>query len=112
MAEEKTEVPGATAAGNMHPFAESNPPIEGMDDDKHDLKINVDEDEVAELDLYRPLPMDPNIPYENNPLTIRAVVVGCILGALVNASNLYLGELARARTIPPLLFLLPWLHCD
>lgn len=111
MAEEKTEVPGATAAANMHPFAESNPPVEGMDDDKHHLKIDVDEDEVEELDLYRPLPMDPNIPYEDNPLTIRAVLIGCILGALVNASNLYLGELARADYPAPVLPT-PCLHCD
>lgn len=90
MSSEKTEVyaePGA----NMRPFAESNPPMENTEDVKDDIKVEVDEEE-EELDLYRPLPMDPNIPYEDNPLTIRAVVVGCILGALVNASNLYLGE--------------------
>lgn len=42
-------------------------------------------------DLYVPLKMNAEIPYEENPLTIRAVVVGVILGSLVNASNLYLG---------------------
>lgn len=45
-----------------------------------------------ELDLYSPLPVDPTIPVEENILTVRAIVVGCILGGLVNASNLYLGE--------------------
>ena len=42
--------------------------------------------------------MDPEIPHEDNPLTVRAVVVGCILGGLVNASNLYLG---RSHTVNP-----------
>ncbi|KAJ2982152.1 hypothetical protein NUW58_g6502 [Xylaria curta] len=60
-------------------------------DEKYD-DVKVDEKETnEELDLYIPLKMDPNIPHEPNPLTIRAVVVGIVLGALVNASNLYLG---------------------
>ncbi|KAI0448843.1 OPT oligopeptide transporter protein-domain-containing protein [Xylaria acuta] len=60
-------------------------------DDKYD-DIKVDEKETEEeLDLYVPLKMDPNIPHEPSPLTVRAVVVGIALGALVNASNLYLG---------------------
>ena len=42
-------------------------------------------------DLYVPLPMNLNLPEEHNILTVRAIVVGTILGALVNASNLYLG---------------------
>lgn len=48
-------------------------------------------EEHKEEDLYRPLKMDENIPHEENILTVRAIVVGCILGSLVNASNLYLG---------------------
>ncbi|KAI0976478.1 OPT oligopeptide transporter protein-domain-containing protein [Xylaria arbuscula] len=66
-------------------------PTEVQADEKYD-DIKVDEKEIEEdLDLYVPLKMDPNIPHEANPLTIRAVVVGILLGALVNASNLYLG---------------------
>lgn len=66
-------------------------PMEVNADEKYD-DIKVDEKEVLEeLDLYVPLKMDPNIPHEENPLTVRAVVVGILLGALVNASNLYLG---------------------
>ncbi|KAI1487082.1 OPT oligopeptide transporter protein-domain-containing protein [Biscogniauxia mediterranea] len=54
--------------------------------------VKIDDEEVDEiLDLYVPLKMDPNLPVETNPLTIRAVVVGICLGCLVNASNLYLG---------------------
>ncbi|KAF3347870.1 hypothetical protein VD0002_g2752 [Verticillium dahliae] len=50
-----------------------------------------DDDEHHGEDLYLPLKMDADLPPEGNPLTIRAVVVGCILGSLVNASNVYLG---------------------
>ncbi|GAW11871.1 hypothetical protein ANO14919_012240 [Xylariales sp. No.14919] len=60
-------------------------------DEKFD-DVKVDEKEITEeLDLYAPLKMDPSIPHEPNPLTARAVIVGILLGALVNASNLYLG---------------------
>ncbi|KAI0138722.1 oligopeptide transporter [Hypoxylon sp. NC0597] len=45
----------------------------------------------ADLDLYVPLKMEGGIVDEHDPLTIRAVIVGIILGSLVNASNLYLG---------------------
>ncbi|KAK6073953.1 oligopeptide transporter [Seiridium cupressi] len=43
------------------------------------------------LDLYQPLPNIEGAPVEGNPLTARAIVVGIILGSLVNASNIYLG---------------------
>ncbi|KAK8054638.1 Oligopeptide transporter [Apiospora phragmitis] len=42
------------------------------------------------VDLYKPLPRLEGVPDEENPLTVRAVVVGIILGSLVNASNVYL----------------------
>lgn len=63
-----------------------------LDDDKlQDLKEELAEIE-EDLDLYRPLKMDENIPHEEHILTIRAVVVGICLGSLVCASNLYLGK--------------------
>ncbi|KAK3328775.1 OPT oligopeptide transporter protein-domain-containing protein [Apodospora peruviana] len=89
MDDEKREV-HATAAGTVHPFAESTPPVEHAGDFKDDVKIHVD-DELVEEDLYTPLIMDADIPDEGNPLTIRAVVTGIVLGSLVGASNLYLG---------------------
>ncbi|KAK4116826.1 OPT superfamily oligopeptide transporter [Canariomyces notabilis] len=92
--DEKTVIQATAAAGTVHPFAESNPPIEHTADLKHhnvEVEKAATEEEEIEEDLYRPLLMDPGIPHEENPLTIRAVVVGCILGALVCASNLYLG---------------------
>ncbi|EHA47197.1 hypothetical protein MGG_04248 [Pyricularia oryzae 70-15] len=58
---------------------------------KEKVVVDVDEADVEDEDLYKPLIMDPSIPHEANPLTFRAVVVGIILGTLVSASNLYLG---------------------
>ncbi|OTA60059.1 oligopeptide transporter [Hypoxylon sp. EC38] len=54
--------------------------------------VDVDVSSIeADLDLYVPLNMEGGIADEHDPLTIRAVIVGIILGSLVNASNLYLG---------------------
>ena len=39
----------------------------------------------------KPFPIDPNEPEEVHQLTVRAIVVGCALGAVVGASNIYLG---------------------
>lgn len=57
--------------------------------DKDDSKVEVSS--VEEPDLYRPLKLHESVAHEENILTVRAVIVGIILGALVNASNLYLG---------------------
>lgn len=38
-----------------------------------------------------PFPIDPSVPVEEFQLTVRAIVVGCILGSIVGASNIYLG---------------------
>jgi len=83
-----------TPAGNtVHPFSEANPPIERAGDQPDgDLKLELDDGEEIEEDLYLPLIMDASIPHEPNPLTARAVIVGIMLGCLVNASNLYLGK--------------------
>lgn len=50
-----------------------------------------------------PFPVDPNAPIEEHQLTIRALVVGCALGAVVGASNIYLG-LKTGFTFGPQLF--------
>ena len=63
------------------------PPRESQDEK---AEILVQEEEV--LDLFKPLPPLPGVAEEAMPLTIRAVIVGIILGSLVNASNVYLGE--------------------
>ncbi|KAF8342899.1 oligopeptide transporter [Cantharellus anzutake] len=50
-----------------------------------------------------PFPENPLIPHEEHTLTIRALVVGIVLGAIVGASNIYLG-LKTGFTFGPQLF--------
>lgn len=38
-----------------------------------------------------PFPIDPNAPVEENQFTFRVTIVGCALGAVIAASNVYLG---------------------
>ncbi|KAF5330038.1 hypothetical protein D9611_010470 [Ephemerocybe angulata] len=62
------------------------------------------EDEAYEgNDVSKPFPIDPHAPEETHQLTVRAVVVGCGLGAVVGASNIYLG-LKTGFTFGPQLF--------
>ncbi|KAK0668193.1 putative transporter [Cercophora samala] len=97
--EEKRALETSTASGTIRPFSEGQPPIEGPNELKTEMTIGNSEkdhgsdgvEEEEEEDLWQPLKMEADIPYEENPLTIRAIVVGCILGSLVAASNLYLG---------------------
>ncbi|KAK3299739.1 OPT oligopeptide transporter protein-domain-containing protein [Chaetomium fimeti] len=95
MAVEKQALEAVAVSGTVRPFSESQPPIEDTAELKsHNVEVEkagTDSDEPEEDDLFRPLIMDASIPDEDNPLTIRAVVVGCLLGSLVCASNLYLG---------------------
>lgn len=50
------------------------------------------EDEVYDVKSGLPLPdVSAEHPVETSQLTFRAVIVGCLLGAIVQASNLYLG---------------------
>ncbi|KAL1634554.1 hypothetical protein SLS56_002247 [Neofusicoccum ribis] len=80
--------------GHVHPASldeKRSYPQDTVADDKEG-SINIDEKEVGEDVLP-----DPFVPFDDLPeerdrvLTIRAVIVGCICGALVNASNVYLG---------------------
>lgn len=58
---------------------------------EEDLKQEQEGDESI-TDLFSPFPPLKGVPEEASPLTVRAVVVGIILGSLVNASNVYLGK--------------------
>ncbi|CCF38382.1 OPT oligopeptide transporter [Colletotrichum higginsianum] len=55
-----------------------------------ELKSEISGDEDV-TDLFVPFPEVKGLEPEGNPLTFRAVLVGIILGSLVNASNVYLG---------------------
>ena len=72
----------------------STTPTPRGDHDQNSLKEELLEEEV--LDLYRPFPINEEIPYEDNILTIRAMLTGVILGSLINTSNLYLGKISRS----------------
>lgn len=91
MADKHAEAYGETAMADKmtETSMPMNGPIGDIPDD--DLKMEILEIE-KDLDLYVPFNME-GMPVETNILTIRAVVVGICLGALVNASNLYLGKL-------------------
>ncbi|KAI6927901.1 oligopeptide transporter [Hortaea werneckii] len=57
----------------------------------HSLKDDADSETEDITDTFVPFPTLKGVPEEPNPLTTRSVVVGIILGSLVNASNVYLG---------------------
>ncbi|EAA29405.2 hypothetical protein GE21DRAFT_1685 [Neurospora crassa] len=80
------------SAANVRPFSESTPAYENASDVKEKVSVEVESTgEIEEEDLFAPLKMDASVVHEENPLTIRAVVTGIVLGCLVSASNLYLG---------------------
>ncbi|KIM46755.1 hypothetical protein M413DRAFT_261954 [Hebeloma cylindrosporum] len=54
-------------------------------------------------DVSKPFPLDPHDIEETHQLTFRAIFVGCLLGAIVGASNIYLG-LKTGFTFGPQLF--------
>lgn len=53
-----------------------------------------EEEEEAITDLFSSFPIPKGVEPEPNPLTVRAVLTGIVLGSLVNASNVYLGKQA------------------
>ena len=70
-------------------YDEKNPSI--------DIKSETSEGDPPITDLFTSFPPLKGVPPEENPLTVRAVVVGILLGSLVNASNVYLGRLQEDR---------------
>jgi hypothetical protein len=68
-----------------------------------DLKSETTEGDEAITDLFSSFPPLKGVIDEPNPLTVRAVVVGILLGSLVNASNVYLG-LKTGFTFPATMF--------
>ncbi|KAK2601787.1 hypothetical protein QQS21_004671 [Conoideocrella luteorostrata] len=56
-----------------------------------DGKPETESDDEDITDLFKSFPPIKGIEEEPNPLTVRAVLVGIVLGSLVNASNVYLG---------------------
>ncbi|KAG8976950.1 hypothetical protein FRB90_008992, partial [Tulasnella sp. 427] len=76
------------------------------DDEKGPVVHAHETDHEEELQHYNPgdpFPVDPLAPVEEHQLTVRALVVGSALGAIVGASNIYLG-LKTGFTFGPQLF--------
>lgn len=48
--------------------------------------------EMEAVDMFKPFPPHDLLPEEPYQLSPRAVIAGWLLGALVHASNIYLGE--------------------
>ena len=57
------------------------------------ISFNGRGEEIEAAEPFVPFAYDPGVPEEDKILRIRSIVLGCICGALVNASNVYLGEL-------------------
>ncbi|PRP77365.1 oligopeptide transporter [Planoprotostelium fungivorum] len=76
---------------------------EDVEEDEIEGKKDLTERELECLKAGLPLPEDPDATPETRHITIRAVIVGCILGTLVAASNIYLG-LKTGFTFGPQLF--------
>ena len=60
-------------------------------------RLQAGQAQEGQLDESENVLLDPFVPFDDLPpereriVTIRAMLVGCVCGALVNASNLYLG---------------------
>ena len=67
-----------------------------------------DRDVLRLVNDGNPFPPDPNAPEETAQLTVRAVLVGSMLGLIVGASNIYLGLKTGTYTAQSILFQL-WL---
>ncbi|KAL1942739.1 hypothetical protein VTO73DRAFT_4979 [Trametes versicolor] len=75
----------------------------GSSNEKEQIAVEEEEYTMEKPDISRPFPRDPDEIVETHQLTIRAVFVGCCLGAVVGASNIYLG-LKTGFTFGPQLF--------
>lgn len=102
---------------DLHPVAD----VHHHDDDLDIEKVQLDEktggietlsrndphspieEEVHGVHPGDPFPIDPLAPHEEHTLTVRAIIVGILLGSVVGASNIYLG-LKTGFTFGPQLF--------
>lgn len=86
---------GTDAAGDVKVLSQSY--ANEKDQGPHDVRPSLDggndtsDDEALPADLFVSFPLLKGVAPETSPLTVRAVLVGIILGSLCNASNVYLG---------------------
>ncbi|KAI0474896.1 OPT superfamily oligopeptide transporter [Xylariaceae sp. FL0804] len=91
------EIEKMTAEDIKHDHARSASVEAGTPSEKGEL-FNVrradsgdDDDGILMLSHEEPFPVDPDAPVEVQQFTVRAVLVGSILGGVIAASNVYLG---------------------
>jgi hypothetical protein len=80
---------------SVHPhfgLDSSKAATEDLDEKKVDGDLHQTTLDIASVDEHYipgdPLPMDADLPEETSQFTVRAVFVGCAIGAVVQASNL------------------------
>lgn len=83
------KIDGTVEAVRAPTHASDDSPSEKVDDSAQDDAI---------VDLFSPLPPLKGVADEPMPLTARAILIGIILGSLVNASNVYLGKYSAFST--------------
>lgn len=85
-ADAKTEEQLPETAQEKRPHSREKEMFVDVDGEKEPI-----EDETEILDNRFPFPPLKGVPEEEQQLTVRALVVGVLLGAVVSASNIYLG---------------------
>jgi len=55
------------------------------------ISYDSEEPQAQFINTDDPFPESPDAPIEEQQLTVRAVLVGCMLGGIIAASNIYLG---------------------
>ncbi|KLO85638.1 permease-unknown function [Fusarium fujikuroi] len=102
----ETVVPDRVPEDTLQPRYDETAPHRYDEKEPHfdtDLKSEADSEDDRIVDLFSSFPPAKGVEHEPNPLTARAVIVGIILGSLVNASNVYLG-LKTGFTFPATMF--------
>ena len=74
-----------------HPSETSKGALSYLTHHELDSAPHDDGDVLRLVNDGNPFPPDPNAPEETSQLTVRAVLVGSMLGLIVGASNIYLG---------------------
>ena len=87
---------GYPPEGKKYPIHEepshsSKDALSYLRDSEPDSTPRNDLDGIRLINDGNPFPEDPNAPEETAQLTVRAVLIGSILGLIVGASNVYLG---------------------
>jgi hypothetical protein len=87
------DIKPSVMGGEFAPVSEKLQLDETISEKEKAISIADGEGTDTWVDPYLPFPVMHGLPVEDNPLTLRAIIVGICLGSLVNASNVYLGEI-------------------